>query len=74
MVELGIVGARNSGKTTVVEKLIHYLTENGVRVASVKHTSHAHRFDTPGKDSHRHREAGTDSVSALVFRNDAITN
>ncbi len=58
MVELGIVGAKDSGKTTVIERLVRYLTEHGVRVATVKHTSHSHRFDTPGKDSHRHREAG----------------
>lgn len=60
MVELGIVGAKNSGKTTVLEQLVKYLVDDGLRVATVKHTSHAHRFDTPGKDSHRHREAGAD--------------
>jgi molybdopterin-guanine dinucleotide biosynthesis protein MobB len=58
VVELGIVGARNSGKTTVIEQLVRNLVENGVRTATAKHTSHSHRFDTPGKDSHRHREAG----------------
>lgn len=58
MVELGIVGAKNSGKTTLIEQLVRHLVEEGVRVATVKHTSHSHRFDTPGKDSHRHREAG----------------
>ena len=58
MVELGIVGAKDSGKTTLIEHLVRYLVDNGIRVATVKHTSHSHRFDTPGKDSHRHREAG----------------
>ena len=58
MVELGIVGSKNSGKTTVLEQLVKYLVNDGIRVATVKHTSHSHRFDTPGKDSHRHREAG----------------
>jgi molybdopterin-guanine dinucleotide biosynthesis protein B len=65
MVELGIVGAKNSGKTTVIEQLVHNLLENGVRIATVKHTSHSHRFDTPGKDSHRHREAGAALTVAL---------
>lgn len=60
MLELGIVGARNSGKTTVLEKLVRHLTDAGIRVATVKHTSHSHRFDKPGKDSHRHREAGAE--------------
>lgn len=58
MLELGIVGAKNSGKTTVIEGLIKYLTNAGYRVATVKHSSHAHRFDTKGKDSDRHRQAG----------------
>jgi molybdopterin-guanine dinucleotide biosynthesis protein B len=58
MVELAVVGAKNSGKTTVIEGLVGYLVANGYRVAAVKHTSHSHRFDTPGKDTFRHREAG----------------
>ena len=58
MVNLAIIGAKNSGKTTVLEALVSYLNENGYRVATIKHTSHHHRFDTPGKDSYRHRSAG----------------
>jgi molybdopterin-guanine dinucleotide biosynthesis protein B len=65
MVELGIVGAKNSGKTTLIEQLIPKLVENEVRIATAKHTSHSHRFDTPGKDSHRHREAGAALTVAL---------
>ncbi len=58
MVNLAIIGAKNSGKTTVLETLVSYLNKNGYRVATIKHTSHRHRFDTPGKDSYRHRTAG----------------
>ena len=58
MVELGIVGSRDSGKTTLVETLTKSLVELGYRVATVKHTSHDHTFDQPGKDSYRHRRAG----------------
>lgn len=58
MVKLAVVGAKNSGKTAVLEGLISYLDSKGYRVATVKHTSHRHRFDTPGKDSYRHRQAG----------------
>ena len=65
MVKLAVVGAKNSGKTTVLEGLISYLTGRGYRIASVKHTSHSHRFDTAGKDSHRHREAGAILTVAL---------
>jgi molybdopterin-guanine dinucleotide biosynthesis protein B len=58
VIELGIVGAKNSGKTTLVEELIGHLSESGLRVGTMKHTSHNHEFDTPGKDSYRHRAAG----------------
>jgi molybdopterin-guanine dinucleotide biosynthesis protein MobB len=58
MVELAIVGAKNSGKTTVMEGLVAYLVGRGFRVATIKHTAHSHRFDTPGKDTFRHRDAG----------------
>ena len=58
MVELGIVGSRNCGKTTLVEALAKSLVELGYRVATMKHTSHDHTFDQPGKDSYRHRQAG----------------
>lgn len=67
MVELGVVGAKNSGKTTVIEGLVEYLVGEKYRVATIKHTSHSHRFDTPGKDTYRHRTAGalmTVAVSA----------
>jgi molybdopterin-guanine dinucleotide biosynthesis protein B len=58
VVEVAIVGASKSGKTTVIEGLVDYLVRAGYRVGTVKHTAHSHRFDTPGKDSYRHRQAG----------------
>jgi molybdopterin-guanine dinucleotide biosynthesis protein B len=65
MVSLAVVGAKNSGKTTVIEGLIGYLTGQGYRVATIKHTSHRHRFDTAGKDSYRHRQAGAALTVAM---------
>lgn len=56
---LSIVGRHNSGKTTLIEKLISELVERGHDVGSVKHHSHAgFDIDYPGKDSYRHRQAG----------------
>jgi len=63
---LQIVGYQNSGKTTVGEKLITKLTNDGVRVGTIKHHGHGgvpERFDTD-KDSYRHRKAGA-VVSAV---------
>jgi molybdopterin-guanine dinucleotide biosynthesis protein B len=60
-----VVGRKNHGKTTLVVELIAECTRRGLRVGSVKHSSHVHELDKPGKDSYRHREAGA-NPSAIV--------
>ena len=56
---IAIVGRHNSGKTTLIEKLIAHLAATGLDVGSVKHHGHAgFDIDIPGKDSYRHRQAG----------------
>ncbi len=60
-----IVGRKNSGKTTLVCELVHEFNERGLKVATVKHTHHHHELDSPGKDSHKHREAGAAAVGIL---------
>ena len=54
----GVTGWKNSGKTTLTERIIAELTARGFAVASVKHAHHAFDIDTPGTDSFRHRAAG----------------
>ena len=61
-----IVGRKNSGKTTLVCDLVAELTRRGLRVATIKHTHHRHELDTPGKDSHKHRESGAAAVGILT--------
>ena len=58
----GITGWKNSGKTTLVERLVAHFTARGLTVATVKHAHHAFDPDQPGKDSHRHRMAGAAQV------------
>ena len=65
MKRVHIVGRKNSGKTTLVVDLVRHLTASGYRVGTIKHTHHHHELDTPGKDSHRHREAGAAAVGIL---------
>lgn len=60
-----IVGRKNAGKTTLVCDLVAELTKQGYRVATIKHTHHHHELDTPGKDSHKHRESGAAGVGIL---------
>ena len=56
---VSVVGRHNSGKTTLIEKLIAELVNRGLDVGSVKHHSHVgFDIDIPGKDSYRHRAAG----------------
>ena len=59
---IGIVGWKNSGKTTLVENLVRELTARGLRVSTVKHAHHDFDIDHPGKDSWRHRVAGAQEV------------
>ncbi|MFQ5608024.1 MAG: molybdopterin-guanine dinucleotide biosynthesis protein B [Candidatus Zixiibacteriota bacterium] len=72
MIELGIVGAKNSGKTTLIEALLPEFTEQGLRVATLKHTGHNHTFDSEGKDSYRHRRAGAELTVALSQKEIAL--
>jgi molybdopterin-guanine dinucleotide biosynthesis protein MobB len=60
-----IIGRKNAGKTTLVCDLLRELAARGIRTASVKHTHHRHELDTPGKDSHKHRESGAAAVGIL---------
>jgi len=56
---VSIVGFSGSGKTTLVEKLIPELIRRGLRVATIKHNRHGFEVDHEGKDSWRHRRAGS---------------
>ncbi len=59
---VGFSGYSGSGKTTLVEQVIARLRLAGQRVSVVKHAHHDFDIDHPGKDSHRHREAGAFEV------------
>ncbi len=59
------VGHSNSGKTTLIEKLIPELTQEGYRIATIKHAGHGFDLDTEGKDSWRHKRAGASQVVVL---------
>jgi len=55
---LQIVGYQNSGKTTLVEKIVHALAESEMKVATIKHHGHGGFPEVAQKDSERHRKAG----------------
>jgi len=59
---IGFIGYSNTGKTTLIEKLIPLLIARGLKVSTVKNAHHGFDMDRPGKDSHRYREAGSQQV------------
>ena len=65
---IAIVGWKNSGKTTLVTKLIAELVARGFKVASIKHAHHIFEIDHEGTDSYRHRQAGASSVAIVSAR------
>ncbi|TPE49356.1 molybdopterin-guanine dinucleotide biosynthesis protein B [Amaricoccus solimangrovi] len=68
----GVTGWKNSGKTTLVERLVAELVARGFTVSTVKHAHHGFDLDRPGKDSHRHREAGAGQVLVASARRWAL--
>ena len=62
MKTIGFIGNSNSGKTTLIEKLLPLFRARGLQVAAIKHAHHGFDMDRPGKDSFRYREAGAGQV------------
>jgi molybdopterin-guanine dinucleotide biosynthesis protein B len=63
---VAIVGHKNSGKTTLTERLVRHFAEQGLRVAAIKHTSDEIGFDKPGRDSDRLSHAGAVAVGLVA--------
>lgn len=58
----GVIGWKNSGKTSLMERLVAEITARGFSVSTVKHVHHDVDLDQPGKDTYRHRQAGAREV------------
>ena len=56
---IGVVGWKNTGKTTLIEKLIKEFTKRNFTVSTIKHSHHKFSIDRQGTDSYRHFNAGT---------------
>ncbi len=59
----GVTGWKNSGKTTLMVRLIGELTARGFAVSVVKHAHASFDIDHKGRDSYRLREAGARDVA-----------
>ncbi len=60
---VSIIGKANSGKTTLLEKLIPELNKRGYKIGTIKHHVHEFDMDKRGKDTWRHKQAGARIVA-----------
>jgi molybdopterin-guanine dinucleotide biosynthesis protein B len=58
----GVVGWKNSGKTTLMVGLVGALTRRGFAVSVIKHAHAKFEIDHEGRDSYKMREAGACQV------------
>lgn len=59
---VGFIGRSNSGKTTLIEKVLRELRGRGYRLATIKHHHQDFFIDQEGKDTWRHAQAGAETV------------
>jgi molybdopterin-guanine dinucleotide biosynthesis adapter protein len=59
---ISIVGTSKTGKTTFIEKLIPVIKGKGLKVATIKHHHLDFEIDRVGKDTYRHKNAGSSTV------------
>ena len=59
---VAITGYSDSGKTTLIEKLIPRLVARGLKIGTIKHDTHGFDLDHQGKDSYRHKRAGASTT------------
>lgn len=60
-----ISGVKNSGKTTLITRILPIFTEKGLKVATIKHDGHDFDADVPGTDTYRHFHAG--AYGTVIF-------
>lgn len=61
----GVIGWKNSGKTTLMASLLEEFTRRGHIVSAIKHAHHSFDIDHPGRDSFKFREAGARQVALI---------
>ena len=59
MKTIAVIGWKNSGKTTLVSRLVSHLRKKKFKVGVVKHAHHTFDIDHPNTDSYKIREAGS---------------
>lgn len=60
-----ISGVKNSGKTTLISRILPILNDQGLKVATIKHDGHDFDADVHGTDTYRHFHAG--AYGTVIF-------
>ncbi|WP_282936703.1 molybdopterin-guanine dinucleotide biosynthesis protein B [Paenibacillus sp. RC67] len=74
---IGFAGFSDSGKTTLISRLVGYYHEQGIRAGVIKHDAHGHYKEAVGSDSSLYIEAGAAATvvvspeSYVVFRRES---
>lgn len=63
---LAVVGKKHAGKTTLVTQLSAALTRRGLRIMTLKHSSHTFALDPEATDTYRHFHEGNAERVAMV--------
>lgn len=67
---VAVCGVKNSGKTTLLARLVEELAKQGLKTAVIKHDGHDFACDIEGTDSYRLKEAG--AYGTAVFSDSRI--
>lgn len=67
-----VIGHKDSGKTTLICRLVRHLTTEGFRVGTIKHDAHRFEIDHEGKDTWKHRMAGAETVAITSQEQTAV--
>ena len=60
---IGFYGESNTGKTTLIVKIVEHLVKDGYTVATIKNTDKNVKIDKEGKDTWKHQHAGAKLVA-----------
>ncbi len=60
---IAVVGTKNTGKTTLVTKIVRELVERGFDVGTIKYSHH--NFDMSDRDTGKHKQAGAKIVAGI---------
>ena len=64
---VAVCGVKNSGKTTLLSRLVGELSKEGMKVAVIKHDGHDFTCDACGTDSYRLKEAGAYGTAGFFW-------